>query len=160
MTETTTAEPIIISPKVEEPKETSSLSRETPAVLDVGGPMGDIGINLTRGDFVDVICTAECLPFPNNTFEEVHSSHVIEHVSNPAMMLDEMVRVSKHVIFVSCPHRLSPWAGRFANKDHKHLFNLSWFRDYCKSRRLKISGEICWTFSRFLELRVIICKIV
>jgi len=66
------------------------------------------------------------LPFINDSFEETFSRATIEHVSNPWLMLKEMVRVTKTNgrIIVQCPHR-------FASKKkkilHLHHLNLRFF---------------------------------
>jgi len=41
------------------------------------------------------LAAAECLPFPSCSFDRVISREVIEHVANPALMLNEVFRVLK-----------------------------------------------------------------
>jgi SAM-dependent methyltransferase len=65
------------------------------------------------------------LPFRDNTFDEVYSSHVIEHVKNPMLFLKECVRVSRNIIKIKCPHRYDP--GRWKKPLHINHFNRSWF---------------------------------
>jgi SAM-dependent methyltransferase len=77
-----------------------------------------------------VLADAQHLPFRNKTFDEVTSSHVIEHVEKPMLMVKEMCRISKEYVNIRCPHRL--WLGSRLfrrNKGHKHRgFNASWFK--------------------------------
>ena len=49
----------------------------------------------------------EILPFPDNNFDFVISKHVIEHVSNPSLHLQEAIRVLKHngLGYLSTPNR-------------------------------------------------------
>jgi len=43
----------------------------------------------------DVICSATALPFPDNEFDTVTSTEVLEHVGEPLLALSEMRRVVK-----------------------------------------------------------------
>ncbi len=81
-----------------------------------------------------VNCDALHLPFKNNVFEEVYSSHLIEHVSNPSLLIKEMLRVTTHSVIIKCPHRFGePFRARyskyhkwhFTRKDFAHLSNVS-----------------------------------
>ena len=130
-------------------------------VLEVGCSLsttGDVNVDIDRSSLADVICDAQHLPFKDNSFKIVKASHIIEHVDDPEQMLDELVRVCSRIVFVRCPHRFSPNAGRFANRNHKHLFKISWFADYCKKHRLGIAAEVPISLTRQLELRVQIIK--
>jgi len=115
-------------------------------ILDVGcgvNPKGDIncdlgiysisehGIKRKDGLFIDpkkiknfVRCDAHYLPFSDNSFELVYSSHLIEHLHNPIQFIRECIRVSKNNILITCPHRCNFKARRFG---HKHFFNKAWF---------------------------------
>jgi len=44
------------------------------------------------------------LPFKDESFNAVFSSHTIEHVQNPLLMLREMCRVANEKIVVRCMH--------------------------------------------------------
>jgi len=50
---------------------------------------------------VDVICSAEALPFKDKSFDEVHSQFVIEHCANPAEMIRESVRVARKKVTIT-----------------------------------------------------------
>jgi ubiquinone/menaquinone biosynthesis C-methylase UbiE len=52
-----------------------------------------------------VVAHAEFLPFNDECFDLVFSSHTIEHVKNPLKMMQELLRVSKRQVTVRCPHR-------------------------------------------------------
>lgn len=73
-----------------------------------------------------VMCDARYLPFRANVFQTVYSSHVIEHVQNPFLMLKEMVRCSKKYVTVVCPHR---WLTLFQlNRGHHiNFITKKWF---------------------------------
>ena len=54
---------------------------------------------------VDVVAAGDNLPFEDNSFDFVISSHVIEHFYNPIAALKEWERVAKKYIFIIVPHR-------------------------------------------------------
>ena len=53
------------------------------------------------------------LPFPDECFDVVYSSNVLEHVSDPWAMADEMVRVARVGGTIICSYTLwwGPWGG-------------------------------------------------
>ena len=73
-------------------------------------------------------CDAQYLPFQNEVFTEAYSTHVIEHVPKPALMLRELIRVSSSIVTVECPHRygetLQIWGREYSRKwMRKHHIN-------------------------------------
>lgn len=44
------------------------------------------------------------LPFPDNSFDLVIATHILEHLRNPWAVLAEMRRVSRKYVFVECPN--------------------------------------------------------
>ncbi len=86
----------------------------------------DKGLNVhsipcfVRGD-------GQFLPFRNAVFDEVFSSHAIEHTVNPSLMLREMIRVLKvrGLVTVICPHR---YATRRGFPRHISMMSKQWFR--------------------------------
>jgi SAM-dependent methyltransferase len=90
--------------------------------LDVGcgnSPTGNVNVDLypaasphhggplnTKAIPNFIQCDALHLPFRENTFDEVYASHVLEHFKNPAMLLKEMLRVSKDLVTIIVPHRV------------------------------------------------------
>ena len=87
--------------------------------------------NFIKGD-------AKYLPFPNNCFDIVFSSHMIEHVLKPERCLDEMCRVTKSRVKIWFPH----WLGGRKSKTHHNHFKVRWFIAYAKSRNLIIIKNI------------------
>ncbi len=67
-------------------------------ILNVGcgeQAYGDVRIDKYRGS-ANVICEVERpLPFRDETFDEVYSRYVFEHLRNPSQVLSEMARVAK-----------------------------------------------------------------
>ncbi len=118
-------------------------------LLDVGcgtKPKGDVNIDFFRNGFNPqtgdqihgelmvpqrinnfVIADATHLPFKDGSFSIVFSSHTIEHVPNPFLMLREMCRVAKKKIIVRCPHRRGSGA---VMPFHVNYFDEGWFKTY------------------------------
>lgn len=115
--------------------------------LDVGcgsRPTGDINVDcFTRGwnsqegdqkqgEFMNphlipnfIVADAAFLPFKDECFEVVFSSHTIEHVKNPEKMLLELLRVSKCQVKVRYPHRKGSGAKR---PFHINYLDEDWFK--------------------------------
>lgn len=86
------------------------------------------GLGLTRST-IDALgienvsvepASANDLPYPDNTFDVVFSSHVIEHVPNNAKAIEEIHRVLKPggINFLVVPTRTSHFYGIFAYWSH------------------------------------------
>jgi SAM-dependent methyltransferase len=54
---------------------------------------------------VDVVAPGDDLPFEENSYDFVFSSHVIEHFPDPIKALYEWVRVARRYVVVIAPHR-------------------------------------------------------
>ncbi len=73
------------------------------------------------------------LPFEDNSFDIVVSTEVIEHILNPKKVVDEMVRVSKYLSFIT-----TPVGNSYYSSDHiQHWYTLEDFinqilYDYCE----------------------------
>jgi ubiquinone/menaquinone biosynthesis C-methylase UbiE len=116
-------------------------------ILDVGcgsKPTGDVNVDFfkggwnpqtgdqKRGEYVDthninnfVLADACHLPFKDESFNVAFSSHTIEHVQNPLLMLREMCRVAKRKVVVRCPHRKGSGA---VMPYHINYFDEDWFK--------------------------------
>ena len=74
--------------------------------LDVGSgshPKGTVNVDLNRKFKPTVVAEARSLPFRGSVFDEVHLSHILEHVVDPENILKEAYRVlkaEKHVKIV------------------------------------------------------------
>ncbi len=85
------------------------------------------------------------LPFRDCSFNEVFSSHLIEHVVNPFVLVKEMVRVVKYekVIVIRCPHKFARGAKEL--RHHVSKLDEKWFRDVARRLRLTIlSMDVTW----------------
>jgi SAM-dependent methyltransferase len=67
-----------------------------------------------------VLGSALALPFGDGTADVTFSSNVLEHVSDPWQMGDEMVRVTRPggIVFLSFTNWLSPWGGHETSPWH------------------------------------------
>ena len=61
--------------------------------------------------------------FPDNTFDMVISSHVLEHIENYKDTLSELVRVCKYKCLIVVPD------GKVDDPTHKHIFNRKSFQE-------------------------------
>ena len=68
-------------------------------------------------------------PIPDNSFDLVHCSHVLEHLPPTARVMEEIYRVLKPggQAFIVCPH--FSWVEAYRHFEHCHFFTLGSF-DY------------------------------
>ena len=121
-------------------------------ILDVGcgeTPTGDVNVDLypvrshhrshrgpLRKHLIANFVKADAmhLPFKDNSFDIVYSSHTIEHLSDPVQFLREAIRVAKRKVVVKCPHRYArPEMLHSQGDTHICYFNVSWFHKVLKN---------------------------
>ncbi len=104
-----------------------------------------LGIEILEG-------TLESLKLPENSFDLVHSSHVIEHVPDPDVYLEEIHKITKPGGYCICvtPNIKSFQANfyreewRSAIADHVHLFSLDTLKRLMESKGFKILKTGTW----------------
>lgn len=96
-----------------------------PSTLDVGCghlPWGTVNVDINVGknkhlkyDY-DVktilnftLASATLLPFIDNCFDIVTANHLIEHLPHPLYALQELKRVSKHLVIIKVPNNKGIW---------------------------------------------------
>lgn len=75
---------------------------------------------------VDIIAEAETLtPIPDNSFDFVISNHVIEHLANPLLSIENMFRVVKPngILFITVPDMTTTFDKDRAITSVNHIFN-------------------------------------
>jgi SAM-dependent methyltransferase len=105
-----------------------------------------------------IVAHTENLPFKNDCFEVVFSSHTIEHVKNPQKMLQELLRVSKCQLVVRCPHRKGSGAKRTF---HINYLDEEWFNTLFAKLGFKpkivVTNSECLITSRLLLHSAVHC---
>ena len=84
------------------------------------------------------------IPFPDNFFDLVYCSHVIEHVEHPRMLLREIKRVSKSQIFeVPLDHviNVDKYYKELHSFGHINVYTPSTFRYLLKSEGFSIKRD-------------------
>ena len=77
----------------------------------------------------------EGLPFDDNKFSEVYSSHVIEHISDVFLFVGEIWRVLEKggKFTLICPNGHNPWTSY--EPDHKRQITYNYFRRWQPAHR-------------------------
>jgi predicted SAM-dependent methyltransferase len=106
-------------------------------VLDIGcgqTKKGNIGIDLRRTKYVDVLADARLLPFQSESFDGVYSSAVIEHFSHREVrkVLIEWSRVLKRegLLEIECPDLRARAFLFFLNPSWKNIQDVYGGQDY------------------------------
>ena len=71
----------------------------------------DQGLDVVLGD-------AHELPYPDNSFDLVHSSHCLEHCRDPRQVAQEILRVAREFVMVTVPLE----SAEIANRDIGHYW--------------------------------------
>jgi ubiquinone/menaquinone biosynthesis C-methylase UbiE len=86
------------------------------------------------------------IPYPDNHFDLVICSHVMEHVEHERLLLREIKRVSKNQIF-EVPIDFSFYVDRklkhFLSYGHINIYTPSLFRFLLKSESFEVRKDIC-----------------
>lgn len=108
---------------------TSTVSVKDKRVLDVGcgrnKVAGAIGLDRFPVTGVDIIHDLEVFPYPfeDNSYDEIHARHVIEHVESVGRFLDELHRIARPGarIFINTPHY--SYANSWRDPTHRWHFS-------------------------------------
>jgi len=107
-------------------------------MLDIGcgesAKKGDIGLDFRKTSSVDVLADARMLPFRDESFDHVYSSHLIEHFSHREVnvVLVEWVRVLRRdgIIEIRCPDLRARSLLFFLKPSWQNLKNIYGAQDY------------------------------
>ena len=96
---------------------------------DSGKEMWDLrNLYVVVGDLYD-------LPFEDNSFDTVYSSHVLEHLDNPTAAIEESIRVArKRIIHIAPDGNID---GVNHGSPHLHYFNRINYKELFKDKGLR-----------------------
>jgi len=97
-------------------------------ILDIGCGFqkrpGAVGIDLLSNSAADVFYNLNIFPwpFPNNEFDIIYATHVLEHLDDIIKTMEEIYRIAKPKarIVIEVPHFAS--RNMFTDPTHKHFF--------------------------------------
>jgi len=84
---------------------------------------GYVNLDLHQLPGVDIVADIEkTLPFENNSFDEIYTEHVLEHIENLNALLGELHRITKKggIIKIFVPHFSN--FGAYTDPTHKRFF--------------------------------------
>jgi SAM-dependent methyltransferase len=85
---------------------------------------GYVNLDIIKRDGVDVVHDLNSFPYPfaDDSFDEIYTSHVLEHVDDVMRVLEELHRILAigGTLIVKVPYYSS--AGAFQDLTHKHFF--------------------------------------
>lgn len=112
---------------------------------------GYVNLDCVKLAGVDVVHDIEKTPYPfkAGTFTEIYASHVLEHLTDLALVMEELCRISKKGgrIIIHVPYFSNP--GAFGDPTHKRFFTYNTFDyfveggslSYYSSARVKIARK-------------------
>lgn len=119
-----------------------------------------INIDIIDNAGTDIVCNLEeGLPFfPDNSIDEIHSRHFLEHISNFDLLLKEIVRILKKdgICYISVPHFSNPYF--YSDPTHKRFFGLYTFYYYTKQKhqlKRKVPNFYTETNIHIIEIRYV-----
>jgi SAM-dependent methyltransferase len=95
-----------------------------------------------------IVGDAMHLPFKDEVFDVVFSTHVVEHVADPISHLCEMNRVCKRKLIVRCPHRKGSKAKM---PFHINYLDEDWFLRIASSMGLNMQYSIVYEYNLALR---------
>jgi ubiquinone/menaquinone biosynthesis C-methylase UbiE len=110
---------------------------------------GELNYSLNPHHIPNLVCAdMHALPFIDEAFDAVLSSHVIEHSSRPFNVLKEMMRVSRSTVEIWCPHRFeamlfSSQRKVWLRQHHVSHFTRRWFIQASNLLDLEIMSNEC-----------------
>lgn len=146
-------------------------------ILDIGcGPYkipGATGMDAVNMKWVDIVHNLEVYPYPikDNTFDEIHGQHIIEHIRDLIPFVQELCRIAKpgaRIIF-RAPHASCSYSSR-SDPTHIRPFTTQTFRyfeddnmrAYYSDTRIKVSKTrlhyICYNGQRGSRIPKVIHK--
>jgi uncharacterized protein YbaR (Trm112 family)/SAM-dependent methyltransferase len=139
--------------------------KKTDYVLDIGSGNNPhfradvicdkyVGDDVERGENTIIIdrpficCDACKLPFKDNTFDYVICRHLIEHLDNPEILINELMRVGKRG-YIEAPNEL--WERLFGRKFHKWFINVENNKLILKPKKKVIEAKVYHNFQKLCD---------
>lgn len=116
--------------------------------LDLGcGPFrkmdGSTGVDINPAPHVDVVHDLNSFPypFPDDQFEHIELSHILEHIHHPALAMAEVHRLacSGATIRLITPHYTSQLS--YGDLTHYHHFGYITFTELCNGGRFAMTSR-------------------
>ena len=126
-------------------------------ILDIGcgknKVAGALGLDIDKSANPDILYDLNSYPYPikDKEFNKIYAKHVIEHVNDPLLFIQECYRILKDggTIFVEIPHFSSRVA--YSEPDHKRFFSYFMFSGLVsKTKFRKVKQKI--TFYKTFRL--------
>ncbi len=120
-------------------------------ILDLGCGLktkkpGSIGVDKRPAPHVDVVHDLNKFPypFPDNEFDYVEMSHILEHLEYPLEALNEVHRITKHggIIRIITPHFSSYLS--YGDLEHRYHFGYITFKNLESTKLFKIEKYKLW----------------
>lgn len=120
-------------------------------ILDVGCGRnkhpGAIGLDYNSATDADVIhdLGVTPYPFPDNEFDEVIGTHVIEHVPDVLTFVNELYRLTRHggLIKIITPHYSNPdWPADPTHRNHLNSYTFNYFMVDPKHRHFPFYTDV------------------
>ncbi|HVF90450.1 MAG TPA: class I SAM-dependent methyltransferase [Blastocatellia bacterium] len=113
------------------------MSRMSPGYVGI-----DISWTALRGkEYMGAVSSADTLPFPGNTFDNIFSYHMLEHIERPELVLEEIARVSKPggVIYLKPAWNCRSWNNK---KLIRKPYSILPFREKIEKALIPIRGSV------------------
>ena len=111
------------------------LSKTAPGpILEIGGGSGNfkatvpnaISSDIVMAPWLDVVCDAQRLPFPDNSYANIVMMDVLHHIENPVRALAEARRVLRPGgRLIACEPAITPVSGIFYRLMHPEPVDMS-----------------------------------
>lgn len=130
------------------------------ADLDIGcgknkkaGAVG-LDINGNLADIVFEIASRKPLPFPDNHFDNVWMSHIIEHVDDIAWLLSEVHRIAKPDANVCIEYPHYSFRDSYTDVTHRHYLGIGCLEHFDPSTRYGQQFQYYTHFSRHFPFKI------
>jgi len=120
-------------------------------ILDLGCGLkskkeGSVGLDKRPAPHVDIVHDLNVYPypFPDNKFDWIEMSHIIEHVEKPLYMMNEVHRIAKNgaTVRIITPHYSSQLS--YGDFEHLHHFGYITFLTLQNTGLFKIKEHKLW----------------